>query len=227
MGKPEVLAENLDRWGADEIILQCIDRSRNNAGPDFEALSKIANKGLGTPITYAGGVRTAEDAIRVVQSGADRIALDALLHDSPSTVIELSHKLGAQALVASLPVSHVNNELRWYDYRSQQHKPFSAELLQLLKDKVISEVMLIDWQHEGQENGFQLDLIHNFPACNTPIIAFGGLSSTKIIGEALSLTSVSATAIGNFLSYKEHAIASYKQQLCEFPIRMPYSDGVL
>ena len=32
LGRPEVLAENLDRWGADEIILQCIDRG--DLGPD-------------------------------------------------------------------------------------------------------------------------------------------------------------------------------------------------
>lgn len=226
MGKPEVLAENLDRWGADEIILQCIDRSQNALGPDYETLSKVAEKGLGTPIVYAGGVRTAEDGMRAVQSGADRIALDAMLHDSPSAVTDLSHRLGAQALIASLPVSNEDGELRWYDYRAKQSKPFSSEVLQLLKEKAISEVMLIDWAHEGQGNGFQLNLIHQFPARKTPIIAFGGLSSANIICDALSLTSVSAAAIGNFLSYKEHAIAAYKQQLCELPIRIPYTDGV-
>lgn len=226
MGKPEVLAENLDRWGADEIILQCIDRSSRAAGPDYETLSKVAGKGLGTPIIYAGGVRSADDGMQVVQSGADRIALDALLHDSPPTIIELTHRLGAQALIGSLPVSCVDDTLRWYDYRSKTSTEFSHELLELLREKAISEVMLIDWQHEGQEEGFQLDLIRKFPLTDVPLIAFGGLSSAEKINDVLSMPSVSAAAIGNFLSYREHAVASYKQQLSGLPIRMSYTGGV-
>ncbi len=42
LGRPEVLIENLDRWGADEILLQCIDRGRDGVGPDFPLLSGSA-----------------------------------------------------------------------------------------------------------------------------------------------------------------------------------------
>jgi cyclase len=220
LGKPEVLAENLDRWGVDEIMLQCIDRSYDASGPDLETLYNVAKKGLGTPLIYSGGIRSIDDGMKVVQSGADRIVLDALLHDSMSTVIELTHRLGAQALIGSLPVSCIDNELLWYDYRTKKNKPLSDELLELLRQKVISEVILIDWENEGHEDGFQFDLIHNFPLKNVPIITFGGFSSASKIGDALSLAPVSAVAIGNFLNYREHAVAIYKKQLSVFPIRM-------
>lgn len=225
MGTPEVLAENLDRWGVDEIVLQCIDRSRNNLGPDYDTLLKVSNKGLGTPIIYSGGIRSADDGMQVIQSGADRIALDALLHTAPATVIDLTHMLGAQALIGSLPTSSVDGELYWYDYRLKDHKNFSDELMELLKQKAISEVMLIDWKREGHNDGFQLDLVRKFPLLDVPIIAFGGLSSPEKVSDVLTIPSVSAAAIGNFLNYKEHAVDAYKQQLCGLPIRMSYPGG--
>ena len=48
LGRPECLVENLDRWGADEILVQVIDRTRRSLGPDFALLSKLARIGMGT-----------------------------------------------------------------------------------------------------------------------------------------------------------------------------------
>lgn len=45
LGRPEVLVQNLDRWGADEILVQCIDRSASGLGPDLDVLGKISKLG--------------------------------------------------------------------------------------------------------------------------------------------------------------------------------------
>ena len=93
LGRPEVLAANLDRWGADEILLQCIDRAA--AGPDLELLERVSRQGLSTPLIYAGGVRNAADGIAAVKAGADRICLDALLQDRPAAALAVGEPLGA------------------------------------------------------------------------------------------------------------------------------------
>lgn len=226
IGKPEVLAENLDRWCVDEIILQCIDRSSKNLGPDYDTLLSVSSKGLGTPIIYCGGIRSVEDGLKVIQSGADRIALDALLHCEPASVMDLSNRLGAQALIASLPVSYVDDKLYWYDYRFKENKVISDDVIELLNQKATSEVMLIDWEREGSNEGFQVDLVGKFPLLDAPIIAFGGLSSPDKVRDVLTVPSVNAVAIGNFLSYKEHAVDSYRQKLLGLPIRMSLVSGV-
>ena len=226
LGKPEVLAENLDRWGADEIVLQCINQSRTSKGPDYETLTKVAEKGLSTPLIYAGGVSTADEGMRVVQAGADRVVIDALLHSSPETVSELATFLGAQALIGSIPVSIEGDELFWFDYQNKKSQKLNGKLLDLLQNKVLSEVILIDWKNEGKEGGFDIDLIHKFPLTNVPLIAFGGLSTSQKISEVLSIPSISAVAIGNFLNYQEHSIGKFKQKLSRLPIRMSYGSGV-
>ena len=56
LGKVEIIVKNFDRWNSDEILVNCIDRSKKKIGPDFELLEKrfwallrvLAAKGLVT-----------------------------------------------------------------------------------------------------------------------------------------------------------------------------------
>jgi len=219
LGHPEVLVENLDRWGADEILLQCIDRSSGAHGPDLDLLERVGKRGLSTPLIYAGGVHTAEQAIAAVKAGADRICIDALLHDTPSLARTLAEPLGAQAVIAALPLSQGSTGLQWLDYRSGVQKPLSPEVLGLLDEGVISEALVIDWQHEGHPNSFDHGLLAQLPLHKAPLIAFGGLSQAPQIRHALQMPRVVAVAIGNFLNYREHAVQQYRQQLADLPLR--------
>jgi cyclase len=219
LGKPECLVENLDRWGADEIFVQVIDRSIANSGPDFDLLQQLGELGLETPLIYAGGIRSVSDGVKLIQLGADRIVVDALLHDNLSTIQELSEKLGAQALVASLPLTWQAKGLEWFDYRSQISAAISDEVLELVKSGVISEVLITDWLHEGLPAAFDKKLIDAFPLKDVPIIAFGGLSKVEQLRTLLQTSGVAAVAVGNFLSYREHAIQEYKDALTSMQIR--------
>jgi cyclase len=219
LGKPECLVENLDRWGADEILVQVIDCSTVSSGPDFKLLEKLGKLGLETPLIYAGGIQSVEDGLSLIQLGADRIAVDALLHDNPIEVESLSEKLGSQALIASLPLSWNGSGLSWLDYRSKTSMPISDSVLNLIKTGVVSEVLISDWENEGMPMGFEQELIKNFPLQDISMIAFGGISQPKQMTALLECPGVVAVAIGNFLSYQEHVIQKFKEALIGSPVR--------
>lgn len=219
LGKPEILVENLDRWGADEILVQCIDRSTRGLGPDFALLERIGRLGLSTPLIYGGGIRGVEDGMAVVQAAADRVAIDALLHDDLAAVRSLGEQLGAQALIAALPLSLEEGQLRWLDHRRGEGKALPAPLLHALADGILSETLVIDWRHEGQPGGFDLSLLAGFPCPGVPLIAFGGLSDAEMLRSVLESPRVVAAGVGNFLAYREHAIQHLKQQLSGIPLR--------
>lgn len=220
LGKPECLVENLDRWGADEILVQAIDRSAAGLGPDFKLLERLGALGLETPLIYAGGIRSVEDGGRLIQSGADRIVVDALLREDLSAVRGLSERLGAQALIASLPLSWQENALAWFDYHSQLSRPISDEVLEMIQSGVVSEILISDWRHEGQPGEFEQKLVEEFPLKGAPIIAFGGISEHEQMRELLQSPAVVAVAVGNFLSYREHAIQNFKEALAGMPLRL-------
>lgn len=219
LGRPEVVAENLDRWGADEIILQCIDRSVQQRGPDFDVLERIAKQGLSTPLIYVGGIRHAEDGVRAVQSGADRVGVDALLADAPGEVERLSSQLGAQAVLACLPLRRQAGRTLWFDYRYSQDRVLEGAMPSLLRSGVVSEAMIIDCEHEGGPGQFDASLLDNLPFGATPLIPFGGIGDEKQMATLLSRSQVVGVGVGNFLNYREHAIRHYKQRLPGLPLR--------
>lgn len=220
LGKPECLVENLDRWGADEILVQVIDRSATCLGPDFALLERLGALGLETPLIYAGGISSVSDGVKVIQSGADRIVVDSLLHEDLLAVRGLSEQLGAQAVIASLPLSWQSKSLKLLDYRSHSSTPISDDVLRLIQSGVISEVLITDWQHEGMPGGFEQKLVDDFPLKDVPIIAFGGLSEHEQMRRLMLSASVAAVAVGNFLSYREHAIQNFKEALKGMPLRL-------
>ncbi len=221
LGRPEVIVENLDRWGADEIIIHCIDRSSTQLGPDFSLLERVSNLGLSTPLIYGGGIRNAEDAIKAVSLGADRVTLDAMIWDHPDRLELLSLALGTQALIANMPVRVMGQSLIWYNYRNTTEINLNKAILDRINLEWVSEVMLTDCRNEGVELGFDSIIPRLFPLKEKPLIVFGGLSNALQIQDVLSLPNVVGAGVGNFLNYKEHAIQSIKENIIGVPIRAP------
>jgi cyclase len=219
LGRPEVLVENLDRWGADEILIQCIDRSAAQAGPDFGLLARVGALGLSTPLIYGGGIRHAEDAVRVVSMGADRVSLDALLWNDPQQLESISRELGTQALIAHMPVRVEGQGLAWRNYRTGHEVPLDEAVLARLHLGCISEVMLTDWMQEGVAGSFDARIPAQFPLADKHLLVFGGLSEPAQFQSLLSRPNVVAVGVGNFLSYREHAIQQIKQTMVGIPIR--------
>ncbi|WP_224703636.1 HisA/HisF-related TIM barrel protein [Devosia aquimaris] len=220
LGRPEILALNLDRWGADEIVLQCIDRTSTQAGPDIAMIERVAQKGLTTPLIYLGGIHTAQQAVAVVHAGADRIAIDAMLTDEPSQVHEIEANLGAQAIIAALPLSVEPAGLMHRNYRTGALAPLSDTVLELMSKRIVSEVMTIDWRNDGG-TAFDTRILDTFPLADIPLIAFGGLAGADQLRGVLTRKSVVAAAVGNTLNYREHAIRHLKKALGDLPIRAP------
>lgn len=219
MGKPEVVIENLDRWGADEILVQCIDRTRHDLGPDLKLLERISRKGLSTPLIYVGGIRNVAEGVAAIQAGAERIGVDTLLRDDPRTAAALAEPLGAQALIAVLPLAITEGMLGWLDHRNGQSTPVGAEVAAVLKAGALSEALIVDWRHEGKREGFDTRLLDRFPVAGMPLIAFGGLCDADQLRAVLERPTVVAAGVGNFLSYREHAVQHFKQQLLGLPLR--------
>jgi cyclase len=219
LGKPECIVENLDRWEADEILVLSIDRSKNGLGPDFSLLEKLANLRLKTPLIYGGGISSLSDALKVIRAGADRIVVDTLLQDHPEEIKTISENLGAQAVIASIPVIWKNEEVTFVDYRTLENTKNEKRILENLASGLFSEVLLQDLEHEGIIGGFDMRLIEQFPVKSVQLIAFGGISEPETMTNILGRSEIAAIGVGNFLNYREHAVQYYKQILANSNLR--------
>jgi cyclase len=221
LGRPEVIVQNLDRWGADEILLQCIDRSNQDLGPDFNVLANISRLGISTPLIYAGGVRGTEDAKMVINKGADRVMIDFALRNNPESIKAIASELGAQALIANLLVRSHKGVLLTLDYQSGTEIPLTESIANL-PISWVSEILLTDWPNEGHFEAFNINIFEISEIIKKPLICFGGISSAKQIKRLLGMPAVVGIGIGNFLNYKEHALQSIKELLVGSQLRPAY-----
>lgn len=219
LGNPMVIVENLDRWGVDEILIQCIDRSRNNLGPNFKLLKYISSLGLSTPLIYAGGIRNSIDAVEVIRTGADRVAVDAILWDSPLLLQQVSCELGAQALIINMPVSICDKKLLWMNYRGSDALEFNKCNIDFLDSCIYSELMLTDWRHDGFVGEFDEKILDYLTPINKSLIVFGGISNFTQVNRLLAKSNVVAVGIGNSLNYKEHAVQYIKNNVSDVLLR--------
>jgi len=219
LGKPECLVENLDRWGADGIVVLAIDRG--NRGPDLQLIERLGALGLSTPLTYGGGLATERDAREAVRAGAERLVLDTVLSNNPQAVGAMARAVGVQALVAALPMLQVKpGEVHHLQHTKGSKSPLSAPISTLIANREVSEVLVIDAVGEGKGKGFNQTLLQAVePLSDLPLLAFGGLTQAEEIRPLLCRPQLAGVVVGNALNYHEHAIAQLKESLTDQPLR--------
>lgn len=212
VGSPEIICENLSHWGADEIIISFIDRSKSNMGPNLKILEKISKNNMSTPLIYSGGIRSEQDAIDVMNSGADRVAIEAIVKkDNINLINKISSRIGSQALILSMTLFERSGKLFKFNYIDSSSQLFSdfSKVIKLLN---FSEILIIDKENEGSEN-FNLNLIDLFlKSLDCSILVFGGIVDPKLIKKLLLNEKIQAIVIGNSLNYKEIQISNIKKK---------------
>ncbi len=203
LGRPEVIAENYDRWQLDEILIIDIDRSKLNKGPNFDILEKVSAKKIMTPLSYVGGIRDVNDAINLISSGADRVGIDNLFRSNEESANLISQTLGRQAVIRVQPMIEIDSKIYLYDHLSKKHIN-EIDVNELINSSNnYSELMITDLENEGKLASFSSKLIAPFNNKDIQIICFGGISEKKQIKNLFNKNEVSAVAIGNSLSYQE------------------------
>ena len=220
LGSPKCVVENLDRWGADEIIVMCIDRNSTDAGPDLELLTDLSNIGLSTTLVYAGGIQNSKHALSAIRHGADRICLGQVYHNDPEQIEKISCEIGSQAVVLSYPCQFYKNKVVAFNYKTKKIEA-TDNLFDTKTLNAISEILLIDHIAEGNPGKFNFGLVENFPI-KFPLITYGGIWGYPQISYLSECENVSAIAIGNPLNFKESSINQIKETLDSAKYREPY-----
>ncbi|MDF3820161.1 HisA/HisF-related TIM barrel protein [Leptospira sp. 96542] len=219
LGNPVILAENLDRWGVDEIVILSIDNSKCGVEPDLGLLNSIARR-VNTPIAYGGGIKNLDQALGVIHSGADRIIVDQLYFNDISQINSIAESIGSQAVIISLPCSLTKGIVSHLNYRTKTLKEINPYSLPLVNQFVASEFLLVDYMNEGSSNSFTDQLVEYFPQ-DISLICYGGISEGNQVERLLNKQNVAAVCIGNFLNYKEHYFQNIKLEISKNFLRNP------
>ncbi len=100
-GDPGELAAMYDREGADELVMLDISASREGRATLMETVKQVARR-LFIPLTVGGGIRTLDDALRLLSAGADKVAVNTGAVERPEIISEIAARFGRQAVVVAI-----------------------------------------------------------------------------------------------------------------------------
>ena len=202
VGDPINAVKILNEKEVDELIFLDITASREGKGPAFGTIEDIASECF-MPVAYGGGIRTVEEAQRIVSMGVEKIVLNAAALHTPAIVTELSERIGASSTVVAIDVKKdLLGRYRVYDATRQQTSERSpVEHAKRMVAAGAGEIFVNDVTRDGTGTGFDLTLIRAVTsAVDVPVIVCGGAGGLDDLRQA-SDAGASAVAAGSLFVY--------------------------
>jgi len=186
-GDPAEQAERYDWEGADELVLLDVSATTAERAHQVETV-RSARRVLHVPLTVGGGVRSFDDAARLLDAGADKVAVNSAAVDRPELIREIASRLGNQCAVLALDaartpagswevVTHAGTRRTGMD---------AVEWSRRASQLGAGEILLTSFDRDGTGEGYDLELLSTIAcAVTVPIIASGGASGPTHMAEAV------------------------------------------
>lgn len=190
----------------DELVFLDIDASRTGAEPDYDLIQRIAGECF-IPLCYGGGIRTLEQARRIVSAGVEKIAVNSMAIDQPGLLSVLSRELGASSVVAGIDVKRdMLGRARVFHPGSRQVTRLDpVEHARAVVRAGAGEIFLNSVDRDGTGAGFDTDLIRSVTAAVTvPVTVCGGAAGLEDMRAAVQSGASAAAAGSMFVFYGPH-----------------------
>jgi cyclase len=218
VGDPINAVKIFNEKEADELIVLDIDATINGREPDYRLIAKLAAE-CRMPLCYGGGVTTAEQAVRIVDMGVEKVAVSAAAIANPALLTEMAAAVGRQSVVAVLDVRKKSGlfakglEVCTHNAK-QAHKQDPVALALQLQDSGAGEIVVNSIDRDGLMQGYDLDLAVQFrQALKVPVTFLGGAGALGDIGQLVSRVGVVGAAVGSLFVFK----GKYRAVLINYP----------
>lgn len=182
----------------DELILLDITASKDNRGPAFSVIEEVASECF-MPLAYGGGIRTVEEARRILKLGVEKVVFNMTAWREPTVLRDASREFGAQAVVASIDVRRklFGRYEVYTDGGSRATGVDPVEFAQRMEAAGAGEIFLTSIDRDGTMKGYELGLLAMVTtAVSIPVIASGGAGSVSDFGAAIREGGAAAVAAG-------------------------------
>jgi cyclase len=217
-GDPVELAARYDAEGADELVFLDITASSDGRDTMVEVARRTAEE-VFIPFTIGGGVRSVEDARRLLRVGADKVSINSAAVDRPRLVAELAAEFGAQCVVVAIDARRQadgsGHEVFVHGGRTGTGR-LAVEWAQEVVALGAGEILLTSMDRDGTKIGFDLELTRAISdAVTVPVIASGGVGTLDHLVEGVIEGGADAVLAASIFHFGQHTIREAKQVLTE------------
>ena len=241
-GDPAELAAFYDAESADELVFLDITASHEGRDTMLDVVRRVSSQ-VFIPLTVGGGIRTIEDARRMLEAGADKVSVNSSAVADPELIREASRKFGSQCIVLAIDAKRLDDapsaesrngaaglglgpESRWEVYTHGGRRPEGMDALLWARRGVelgAGEILLTSMDEDGQKNGYDLELTRAVSeAVTAPVIASGGAGEFDHFVDAFELGKADAVLAASVFHYGKFRIEDVKRhlELRGIPVRL-------
>jgi len=212
LGNPYDFAQNYFKSGIDEIIYMDSVASLYNRNSLNEIIQETS-KNIFIPITVGGGIRSIDDAYKILRSGADKIAINTAAIENLRLVEDLSNRFGSSTIVISVEAKKKENNI-WEAYTNNGREKTGLDVIKwsIEAEKLgAGEILLTSVDKEGTGKGFDYELIKEVSSkIYIPLIASGGMGDINHFEKVVKYSQCDGVAIADMLHYSKIKVDDIK-----------------
>lgn len=205
VGDPLNAVKIFNEKQVDELILIDIDATTKGRAPDFERLRTIAIESR-MPLSYGGGVTTAEQAARIISLGFEKVSVSAAALERPELIREMAVAIGSQSVVVTIDVKRgglFGGDTIFTHNATRKQKIGLASWIQKATDLGAGEIAINAIDRDGTMSGYDLDLAQRARlATDLPMTFLGGAGSVADMQALIDAVGVCGAAAGSFFVFK-------------------------
>lgn len=202
--------------GADELVYLDISATAEERGTFVGLIGEIARR-ISIPFTVGGGIGSADDAARLLDSGADKISVNSAALARPQLVSEVAARYGSQFVVVAIDAKCVDG--KWLCTTHGGSRLTSRELFgwaREAQERGAGEILFTSMDHDGTKRGYAVDVYARLgELLSIPVIASGGAGCIKDIEEVLTRGRADAALAASIFHYGEIPIPKLKAELAQ------------
>jgi cyclase len=203
VGDPVNAVKIFNEKECDELIVVDIDATSDKREPNFRLIAQIAVE-CRMPLCYGGGIKTVEQAKRIIGLGVEKIAISSAAIENPKLVTATALEIGAQSVVVVLDVRKRGASYDVWTHNGRKNTRRSVvELAASMQSAGAGEVVVNSIDNDGRMKGYDLDLaLAVRRATSLPITVLGGAGSHADIGKLFETCGVVGAAAGSLFVFK-------------------------
>ena len=214
-GDPVEIARRYDEQGADEVIFLDITASSDNRETMAHVVEAMASQ-VFIPLTVGGGIRKVEDVRRMLNAGADKVAINTAAVSRPEFVKEASDHFGSQCIVVAIDAKQVGPD-RWEVFTHGGRKATGLDALawaRKMTEYGAGEILLTSMDRDGTRDGFDLALTRAVcDAVSIPVIASGGVGNLDHLVEGVTKGHADAVLAASIFHFGEYTVQQAKERM--------------
>jgi len=216
-GDPVEIAHRYDEQGADELTFLDITASHEDRETMVHVVEEVAGQ-VFIPLTVGGGIRKVEDIRRMLNAGADKVAINTAAVHNPEFVKQAAEKFGSQCIVVAIDAKQVSEKpRRWEIFTHGGRKPTGIDAIEWAGKMVAygaGEILLTSMDRDGTKIGFDLDLTCAISeAVSVPVIASGGVGELDHLVDGVKQGRADAVLAASIFHFGEHTIEEAKRRM--------------